>query len=89
MIKIRMHRGDLELSMNTMKECRTKWDAFDYLINNGVMLSTCTCEMYMKDGANRIGWGQVWIVRGRYEIDPIPNVIYPVAFSDVYIDFIS
>lgn len=84
-----MHRGGLQESMNTMRECPSKWDVFDYLVEHGVNIQACRCEMYDKNGDGRIGWKEVWIIMGRFKKDTTPNASYPLAFSDAWIDFIS
>jgi hypothetical protein len=89
MIKIRMHRGGLQEAMNTMRECPSKWEIFDYLTEHGVNIVSCRCEMYDRNGDDRIGWKEVYIIQGRFAMDPTPNVSYPLAFTDAYVDFVG
>ena len=84
-----MHRGGLQESMETMKECPSKWEVFNYLSENGVNIQACRCEMYDRDGDSRIGWKEVYLIMGRFKVDTTPNVSYPLAMSDAYVDFIS
>jgi hypothetical protein len=45
--------------------------------------------MYCEEGDDRIGWKQVWIIMGRFEKDKRDVKTYPLAFTDVWVDFIS
>ena len=84
MIKIRMHRGGLQESMDTMKLCQSEEEVYEYLIQHGVEEQSIVCEHYSENDA-RIGWKSVYIILGTYSADPIKQV-GPVAFTDSYID---
>ncbi len=81
MIRIRMHRGGLQESMETMKEChKDNPECLEYLKSHGVDISTIKSEWYCEKD-ERVGWEPVYIITGRYTRD-ISNNIYPLAFSD-------
>jgi hypothetical protein len=87
MIKIRMHRGGLQESMETMMKCDSIESIVHYLLINGVNINTVKVERYDINGDDRIGWNKVYIIQGKFKNCNLPkNVIYPLAFSDTFFE---
>jgi hypothetical protein len=76
-----MHRGGIQESMETMKECHNdNPECLEYLKSYEVDLSSITCEWYCEKDI-KAGWEPVYIISGRYTHHKT-NAVYPVAFSD-------
>ena len=87
MIRIRMHRGGLQESMETMMKCDGVESVVHYLLINGVDINTVKVEMYDRNGDDRIGWDEVYIIQGKYKNCKHPeNVTYPLALSDTFFE---
>lgn len=87
MIKIRMHRGGLHESMETMMECDSIESVTHYLIMNKVDVNTVKVEIYCEEGDTRVGWKKVYLVQGRFKNDTTTKQsIYPLAFSDSFFE---
>jgi hypothetical protein len=82
MIRIRMHRGGLQESMDTVKECHTTKDIIDYLESNGIDADSVSCELYCDESDDRIGWKKTYLVTGRYKDWKDLERVYPLAFCD-------
>jgi hypothetical protein len=81
-MKLRMHRGGLAESMETMKECSNLKDIESYLSSHSIDVNTVEC-LYYADSDPRIGWEKVYMIHGRYKHDPSNNN-YPLGFSDSF-----
>ena len=88
-MKIRMHRGGLQESMETMKECPSMKEVVDYLEDNDIDVNTVYCESYCDEGDSRIGWKKTYMILGRYKDMMNETKSYPLAFCDGHftIDF--
>lgn len=81
-ITIRMHHGGLQESIETMKECQTTKEAIDYLEDNGVDPDSVTCELYIDEVDERVGWEKTYLIIGRYKDWKDTERVYPLAFCD-------
>ena len=88
-MRIRMHRGGLQESMATCKECPSMKEVVDYLEDNDIDVDSVYCELYCNEGDERIGWKKTYMILGRYQEMMDDTKSYPLAFCDTHftIDF--
>ena len=79
-----MHRGGLQESMETMKDCKTIKEIVEYLESGNIDVDLVKCKLYCDEADERIGWLKTYIVMGNFKGFPKSNKDYPLAFCDDY-----